>query len=105
MSGADDIDISPSLPSGALTSTTAVEGVLENPALEPSAAIRGDAAIAEALATGQIDSVAARELLLAEVVAEQLPQSASPESIQRLGAELRELLADDPTIERLLGRV
>jgi hypothetical protein len=102
MSGTDDID--PSLPTAALTGSEAVDAASASAAASPSAAIHGDTAIAEALAAGRIDSVAAQELLLAEVVGEQLPASASAESIARLTAQLRELLADDPTLARLLAR-
>jgi hypothetical protein len=103
MSGASDIDIDPSAALAGPDASTAVEGASASTAASPSEAIRGDAAIAEALAAGRIDSVAAQELLLAEVVAE-LPVDASAESITRLTSQLRELLADDPTLARLLAR-
>jgi hypothetical protein len=105
VSGTDDIDLDPSLPSSAIGASTAVESASGTASTGPSEAIRGDAAIAEALAAGRIDSVAARELLLAEVVAEQLPVDSSAESIARLTSALRELLADDPMLARLLARV
>jgi hypothetical protein len=104
VSGSDDIELDPSLPSSAVAATAAVDAATGTAPTSPTEAIRGDAAIAEALAAGRIDSIAARELLLAEVVAEQLPADASAESIASLTAALRELLADDPTFARLLAR-
>ncbi len=102
MSRADDID--PSLPANAIAGSATIEASSASASTGASEAIgRADAAIAEALATGRIDSIQAQELLLAEVVAEQLPASASPESIAGLTSQLRELLADDPTLARLLS--
>lgn len=103
MSGTSDIDIDPSLPTAGVSGPSTVDAASASAAAAPSEAVRGDAAIAEALAAGRIDSVAAQELLLAEVVAD-LPTRVSPESIARLTAQLRELLADDPTLARLLAR-
>jgi hypothetical protein len=104
VSGADDIELDPSLPANGVVGSMAVDAASGTAPTSPTEAIRGDAAIAEALAAGRIDSVAARELLLAEVAAEQLPADASAESIARLTAALRELLADDPSLARLLAR-
>lgn len=104
MSGTDDIELDPSLPSSAVTASTAIDAASGTAPTSPSEAIHGDAAIAEALASGRIDSIAARELLLAEVAAEQLPADASAESIARLTSALRELLGDDPSLARLLAR-
>jgi hypothetical protein len=56
--------------------------------------------IAQALASGQIDAATAQQLLIDQIVAE-LP--GDPAELQRVRQKITELLADDPTLARLLA--
>ncbi len=108
MSEGDDIDVPAAgtrpLAAAETVAVGASEGVdalTASAATSPVTAISGDAALAEALASGAIDAAAASELLIAEVVAEQLGP-ANPDTLANVGEALRTLLADDPTLARLL---
>jgi Ni,Fe-hydrogenase I small subunit len=57
-------------------------------------------AIAHALASGQIDAVAAQQLLIDQIVSE-LP--GDPAELEQVRQKITELLADDPTLARLLA--
>lgn len=107
MSEGDDIDVPASGPraleTAAVADSAAVDALAASAATSPTTPISGDAAIAEALASGRIDAVAASERLIDEVVAEQLA-GATPDTLERVGEALRGLLADDPTLGRLLRR-
>lgn len=105
MGGNDEID--PNAPAakvgGAKPLAPAASATVEavQAGSEPS---EDDLAVAEAIASGQVDPAAAGELIIEQVIAEQLPD-ASPEQVARLRAELSELLADDPTLASLLRAV
>ncbi|MEM6290265.1 MAG: hypothetical protein AAGA54_03340 [Myxococcota bacterium] len=59
-------------------------------------------ALTEALASGAISPVEAKAQLIDQVVASQLPADADPAVIEAVRAQVGDLLADDPTIARLL---
>jgi hypothetical protein len=98
MSEGDDIDVPAA---GAVAAAGGVDALTASAATSPTTAISGDAALAEALASGRIDAAAASELLIAEVVAEQLGP-ANPDTLAHVSEALQTLLADDPTLARLL---
>lgn len=108
MSGADEIDPDVKLPVaiGGSESATAIapaEGVEGADAASEIAAsaIADNRAIAEALASGALDPVAAQQLLIDQAVAE-LPSNVAPEQLERLRVELATLLDGDPTLAALL---
>jgi hypothetical protein len=105
MGGSDEID--PNAPAAKIggpeplapAASAEVEAVTASAGLD-----QADLSVAEAIASGQVDPAGASELIIEQVIAEQLPD-ASPEQIERLRAELSELLADDPTLASLLRAV
>ena len=82
----------------AATPTEAASGV------DPAAALGSDTldALTEALASGAISPVEAKAQLIDQVVASQLPADADPAVIEAVRAQVSDLLADDPTLARLL---
>jgi hypothetical protein len=107
MSHGDDIDLDGKLPLGiaasdptpAAAGIAAIEGGVA--ATETVSSVAANQAIAEAIAAGTLDPVAAQALLLDQVLAEQLPALAAAE-LDPVRDELLELLTDDPTLTRLL---
>lgn len=96
MSSSDEIELDPKVPAAAKADEA--QGVSAAEAVV-AYTTEGTAAIAQALASGQIDPVAAQQLLIDQIVAE-LPGSAA--ELQRVREKIAELLADDPTLARLL---
>jgi hypothetical protein len=90
-----------------IAGTAAADGA---PAVDPAAAVDGPGAmggpeaIADALATGAIDSDEARAALIAEAVRAHLPADADPILVSRIRADVEAILADDPTLAELLRR-
>jgi hypothetical protein len=107
MSHGDEIDLDAKLPLGiaasdptpAAAGVTAIEGGVA--ATQTVSSVAANQAIVEAIATGTLDPVAAQALLLDQVLAEQLPDLAADE-LDHVRDELTQLLADDPTLARLL---
>lgn len=96
MSSSDEIELDPQVPGAAKAepaqSVTGAEAIV-------AAATEATSAIAQALASGQIDAVAAQQLLIDQIVAE---MPGSPAELARIREKLTELLSDDPTLARLL---
>ncbi len=84
----------------AATPTEAASGV--DPAAALGSATLGLDALTEALASGAISPVEAKAQLIDQVVASQLPADADPAVIEAVRAQVSDLLADDPTLARLL---
>jgi hypothetical protein len=112
MGSSDDIDLDLSPVAGAVrgavggvggadavASAAPIEAGSATEAVE--AALATSEAIAEALATGALDPVAAQQLLIDQVLAE-IPGLA-PERIEELRGELATLLDGDPALTSLLG--
>jgi hypothetical protein len=97
MSSSDEIKLEPKVPGAAKPDEAQA-------VVAPEAIVAGSteatSAIAHALASGQIDAVAAQQLLIDQIVAE-LPGDAA--ELQRVRQKITELLADDPTLARLLA--
>jgi hypothetical protein len=102
MPGEDDLPIS------------SVRGATPTDAAAPTAASTAvDAAGADSvdsvdsitaeLAAGRIDAIEARSRLIECAVSEQLPAGASPELADAVRAEVEAILADDPTLDAMLG--
>jgi hypothetical protein len=94
------------VPSGAeIDAAEGVEGVEAADRAAPTEGASATAstdAIAEALGAGRIDAEQARAQLIDEALRAQLPAGADPALVEELRAELSALLADDPTLARLL---
>lgn len=106
MSSSDEIDLDTKLPGAVLGSDGAAE-IAKTAAVEPQATVEAataasNRAIAEGLATGALDPVAAQQLLIDRVLAEQLPADLPPEQIERIRGELAALLEGDPNLFSLL---
>jgi hypothetical protein len=104
MSSSDEIDFDAKL-AGAISGGEAVEGVERGANVEASGAIEepsANRAIAEGLASGALDPVAAQQLLIEQVLLEQLPPDLAPEQLERLRGELAALLEADPALSGLL---
>ena len=94
MSNSDEIEFDPKTP--------AVDGTTPTPAIDATVASSEAQAVTEiaaAIASGQLDAAAAQQLLIDRVLAGQFPDVAD---LEPLRARLAELLADDPTLARLL---
>lgn len=105
MSSSDEIDLNAKLPGalGGAGEIAGAAGVETNGVEGPAAAtIAANRAIAEALASGALDPVAAQQLLIDQVLAEQLPPDIAPEQLERLRGELAALLQGDPALLGLL---
>ncbi|MFO7564432.1 MAG: hypothetical protein R6X02_17430 [Enhygromyxa sp.] len=104
MSSSDEIDLDAKL-SGALGSEAAGE-IARTAAVGGQAAVEevaaSNQAIAEGLASGALDPVAAQQLLIDQVLVEQLPPDIAPEQLERLRGELAALLQADPALLGLL---
>jgi hypothetical protein len=102
MSSSDEIDLDPKLSGAvaapALDAAQAVASVGEVAPTEAPQSID----VAEALSSGRIDALAAQQLLIDQVIAEQLPPDLPPAQLERLRVEIASLLADDPTLHGLL---
>ncbi|KIG12431.1 hypothetical protein DB30_01466 [Enhygromyxa salina] len=102
MSSSDEIDLDPKLSGAAaapaLDAAKAVAGASE---VAPSEALEG-IDVAEALSSGRIDAVAAQQLLIDQVLAEQFPADLEPAQLERLRGEITALLANDPALLGLL---
>jgi Ni,Fe-hydrogenase I small subunit len=96
MSSSDEIELDPQVPGAGKADeaqpVTGAEAIV-------AGATEATAAIVQMLASGQIDAVAAQQLLIDQIVAE-LP--GSPAQLQRIRQKVAELLSDDPTLARLL---
>jgi hypothetical protein len=117
--GSDDIDLDAKLaassaPVDALpvdAPRTDAPPVAEVTELSPGSEVAGATEVADAgqidlvsgLATGALDPIAAQQLLIEQVLAEQLP-GIPPERLERLRLELATLLDGDPTLAGLLRR-
>jgi hypothetical protein len=106
MSSSDEIKLDvPGAIAGA-DAASEVSGLEGAASLEGSGAIDQAAAatraIAEGLASGAIDPVAAQQLLIDQVLAEQLGRDVAPEQLERLRGELAALLEADPALAALL---
>lgn len=102
--GSDEIELEPGLGAAqgaALEASKPLESAtaLESPTAP--AGVGGDVEIARALAAGQLQPAEARNLLIEQVLAEQLPGLA-PDARARLEAELGALLDGDPSLSSLL---
>ncbi|HLT38990.1 MAG TPA: hypothetical protein VK034_22055 [Enhygromyxa sp.] len=107
MSSSDEIDLDAKLP-GALGTEAAAEiasaaGIEGPSAVDGPAEAAANRAIAEGLASGALDPVAAQQLLIDQVLAEQLPPDIAPEQLERLRGELAALLQGDPALLGLLS--
>lgn len=102
MSSSDEIDLDPKL-SGAAAAPAldAAKAVTAASEVAPSQATQG-IDLAEALSSGRIDALAAQELMIDQVLAEQFPPDLAPAQLERLRGEIASLLADDPTLRSLL---
>ena len=98
MSSSDPIALDPKVV-GASKADEA-QAVAPADAIVAASTTEATSAIAQALASGQIDAVAAQELLIDQIVAE-LP--GDPAALQEVRQKIAELLADDPTLARLLA--
>jgi hypothetical protein len=102
MSSSDEIEFDPKVPGAGKAdeaqAVVAAEGIVAS-TTEATSSIGSASAIAQALASGQIDAVTAQQLLIDQIVAE-LPGDAT--ELQRVRQKIAELLADDPTLARLL---
>jgi hypothetical protein len=96
MSSSDEIELEPKVP-GAAKPDEAQAVVAAEAIVAGSTEATG--AIAQALASGKIDAVTAQQLLIDQIVAE-LPGDAA--RLQQVRQKIIELLADDPTLARLL---
>jgi hypothetical protein len=101
MSSSDEIELDPQVPgAGKADEAQPVTGPeVVAPEAIVAAATEATTAIAQALASGQIDALGAQQLLIDQIVAE-LP--GSPGELQRIREKIAELLSDDPTLARLL---
>ena len=102
--GSDDIDLDAKLLAAVAAEVGGVGGVECTQVVEEVA----DASTVDAierlvsgLATGALDPVAAQQLLIEQVLAEQLP-GVAPERLEQLRLELATLLEGDPTLAGLL---
>jgi hypothetical protein len=102
VSGSDEVELDPKVPG--VAKPGAAESVVGAGGVEPSGALDGPAEIAAALASGQIDAAAAQQLLIESVLGEQFADL-GPEQVERMRAQLTELLADDPTLASLLDPI
>lgn len=98
MSSSDPIELDPKVSSA--TQADEAEAVAPTDAIVAPGTSEATSAIAQALASGQIDAVAAQQLLIDQIVAE-LP--GDPAALQQVRQKITELLADDPTLARLLA--
>jgi Ni,Fe-hydrogenase I small subunit len=98
MSSSDPIELDPKVP-GAGKADEA-QAVAPADAIVAAGTTEATSAIAHALASGQIDAVAAQQLLIDQIVAE-LP--GDPAELEQVRQKITELLADDPTLARLLA--
>ncbi|PRP92466.1 hypothetical protein ENSA5_48840 [Enhygromyxa salina] len=106
MSSSDEIDLDPKVPgAAAVGGPSAANPVGATHGVEAPASTQASAEIAEALASGRIDALAAQELLIDQVLAEQLPADLPPAQLERLRAELAALLSEDPNLASLLSPV
>ena len=103
VSGSDEInlDAKPGAVAGS-DAASAAAGLEASGSIDGTAATAANRAIAEGLASGAIDPVAAQQLLIDQVLAEQSPGLA-PEQIERLRGELAALLDGDPALASILG--
>jgi hypothetical protein len=102
MSSSDEINLDPKLSGAAAAPTVdAAKAVAGAGEVVPSQALEG-VDVAEALSSGRIDAIAAQQLLIDQVLAEQLPTDLAPAQLERLRGELASLLADDPALLGLL---
>jgi hypothetical protein len=101
--GEDDLTIRgpgaprPAAPAAEVGEASAPAATAATGAIEGS-----DVALAEALRAGSIDAAQAQALLVDQVVRAQLGPDASPELVERVRAEIEQLLADDPVLADLL---
>lgn len=110
MSSSDEIDLDAKVPGMAAglegaqapSEVTSGAGVNEIAGTMSTDALAANRAIAEGLASGALDPVAAQQLLIEQVLAEQLPPGVAPEQIERLRVELAALLESDPALANLL---
>jgi hypothetical protein len=97
MSSSNEIELEPKVPGAGkpeeAQAVVAAEAIV-------AGSTEGTSAIAQALASGQIDAVAAQQLLIDQIVAE-LPGDVA--QLQQVKQKIAELLADDPTLARLLA--
>jgi hypothetical protein len=98
MSSSDPIELDPKVPGPA--KADAADGAAPTDAIVAAGTTEAAGAIAQALASGTIDAVAAQQLLIDQIVAE-LPGDAA--NLQEVRQKITELLADDPTLARLLA--
>jgi hypothetical protein len=103
VSGSDEIDFDakPSAVGGSDAAAGAA-GVDGSRSIDGSAAAVANRAIAEGLASGAIDPVAAQQLLIDQVLAEQ-PPGLAPEQLERLRGEIAALLESDPALTAFLA--
>ena len=100
MSSSDEIELGPTGPAGKPDEAPAVTAADAIVTSATEASLSSSEAIAQALASGQIDAVAAQQLLIDQIVAE-LP--GSPAELARIRQKVAEMLSDDPTLARLLS--
>jgi hypothetical protein len=103
----DEIDLDAKVPqaaSGPIGGSEAPSEITKAAAIEAHAEVEAasNRAIAEGLASGALDPVAAQQLLIDQVLVEQLPPDLAPEQLERLRGELAALLQGDPTLAGLL---
>jgi hypothetical protein len=98
MSSSDPIELDPKVPGAAKADEA--QAVAPADAVVAASTTEATSAIAQALASGQIDAVTAQQLLIDQIVSE-LP--GDPAELQQVRQKITELLADDPTLARLLN--
>lgn len=89
----------------AVEATQASSGATANDEIDPAGTVADPQAlhgIAQAVATGVIDTGEARARLIDAVLAAQLPPDIDPATATQLRREVEDLLADDPTLAALL---
>jgi Ni,Fe-hydrogenase I small subunit len=98
MSSSDPIELDPKVSRTAVADEA--QAVAPADAVVAASTTEATSAIAHALASGQIDAVAAQQLLIDQIVAE-LP--GDPAELEQVRQKITEMLADDPTLARLLA--
>ena len=90
--------------SAASTAGVALDGAEAAQQAEGVAGVEAgsDVALARSIEAGSIDTDAALDALIDQVLTEQLPAGATPEVAEALREEIRTLLAEDPTVAALL---